>query len=57
MPVILPKEAEAPWLNQDTNAAVLKDLLVPYSGSMAAYEVSTLVNSARNDTPDVMARI
>ena len=57
MPVILPKEAEAPWLNQDTNAAVLKDLLVPYSGSMEAYEVSTLVNSARNDTPNVMARI
>ncbi len=57
MPVILPKEAEALWLDQDTDPAVLKDLLVPYPGSMETYEVSTLINSPRNDTPDVLARI
>ena len=57
MPVILPMEAEALWLSQDTDSAVLKSLLVPYAGSMEAYEVSTLVNSPRNDTPAVMERI
>lgn len=57
MPVILSKEAEALWLNQDADPAVLKDLLVPYTGSMEAYEISTLVNSPGNDTPDVMARV
>ena len=57
MPVILSKEAEALWLNQDADPAVLKDLLVPYTGRMEAYEISTLVNSPGNDTPDVMARV
>ncbi len=57
MPVILPREAEALWLNQDADPAELKELLVPYTSSMEAYEISTLVNSPRNDTPDVMARI
>lgn len=57
MPVILPQEAEALWLNQDADPAVLRELLVPYAGNMEAYEVSALVNSPRNDMPDVMARI
>ncbi len=54
MPVILPKSAEDFWLD----AAVedhrrLLDLLQPYpAAEMAAYTVSTLVNSVKNDSPE-----
>ena len=57
MPVILPREAEALWLDRDADTDALKELLVPYAGGMEAYEVSTLVNSPKNDTPEVMARL
>ena len=58
MPVILPREAEGLWLAPGpTQASVLKALLVPYpAADMEAYQVSALVNSPRNDTPDVIAR-
>ena len=58
MPVILPREAEGLWLAPgQAQSSSLKTLLVPYpAADMEAYEVSTLVNSPRNDTPDVMAR-
>ena len=54
MPVILAPEAEAMWLDPTlTDTAELRELLVPYPASeMKAYEVSTLVNSARNESPD-----
>ena len=59
MPVILPREKEELWLDPDTNdAAVLTGILTPYSDNgMDAYEVSTLVNYARNDGPEVIARV
>lgn len=54
MPVILRREAEAVWLDrtiQDTS--YLQDLLVPYpSEAMDVYDVSPVVNSARNNTPE-----
>ena len=58
MPVILPREAEFQWLNVgDTDASELRELLVPYAADeMEAYEVSTLVNSPKNEVPDVIAR-
>ena len=58
MPVILPREAESLWLDTgQSQTSVLKTLLVPYSAiDMEAYEVSALVNSPGNDTPDVIAR-
>jgi putative SOS response-associated peptidase YedK len=53
MPVILPQEAQGPWLdpaNHDIQA--LQALLVPLSsGALAAHPVSTEVNSPRNDSP------
>ena len=53
MPVILPEEAEDIWLDgsvDDTDQ--LKSLLVPYSAEgMEAYQVSTLVNSPKNNDP------
>lgn len=51
MPVILTKEAEKIWLDpQINNEKVLKSLLIPYkSNEMEFYQVSSLVNNARND--------
>ena len=59
MPVILPREMEELWLDPVTDdAAVLTGILTPYSDDgMDAYEVSTLVNYARNDGPEVIARV
>ena len=59
MPVILPREAEDVWLDVSvpSNSGELRELLVPYSAAeMEAYEVSTLVNSPKNDVAEVLAR-
>jgi putative SOS response-associated peptidase YedK len=57
MPVILPREAEAAWLDpafRDTGA--LLQLLRPYpSEALEAYPVATLVSSVRNDGPELIA--
>jgi putative SOS response-associated peptidase YedK len=54
MPVILPKEWEKVWLDPAIeDAEYLKSLLRPYpSEEMKMYEVSTIVNSPKNDVPD-----
>ena len=54
MPVILPEKAEEPWLNpKETDKSFLHSLLQPYPpDEMEAYEVSRLVNSPKNSTPD-----
>ena len=59
MPVILPREMEEFWLDKSLeDSGALGGLLVPDpGGAMEAYEVSTLVNSAANDGPEVIARI
>ena len=59
MPVILPRESEGTWLDPDTDdAVVLAHILVSSPGEdMDAYEVSTMVNYARNDGPEVIARV
>ena len=50
MPVILPRDIEALWLdNEMQDAATLVSLLAPYpSEAIETYEVSTLVTSAFN---------
>lgn len=59
MPVILPRDAEAQWLDVGlSDTGLLRELLVPYPASeMEAYGVSNLVNSPKNDVPEVIARI
>lgn len=54
MPVILKKEDEKTWLDLDQHdLKTLKNLLGAYpSENMSAYEVSTLVNSPRNNTKE-----
>lgn len=54
MPVILNHEAEQVWLDTCiSDIKELKPLLVPYpSDEMKLYEVSTMVNSPKNDTSE-----
>ena len=56
MPVILPREMEEFWLDRDVqDVAVLENALTAYpSELMQTYQVSTLVNSARNSGPQVV---
>ena len=59
MPVILPTEAEDVWLNPQTHdPVVLLPLLKPYPAEeMKVYPVSTIMNSARHDTPECVVPI
>lgn len=56
MPVILNPETEKVWLNRNINDAdILDNILQPYpSAEMEAYTVSSLVNSPKNDTPELI---
>lgn len=55
MPVILPRGAEAPWLDPALDPAEAVSLLVPYpADAMRARPASTLVNSASNDDPAIL---
>ncbi len=54
MPVILRREDESAWIDPAlTDTDELKKFLMPYPPHlMAAYKVSTMVNSAENDKPE-----
>jgi putative SOS response-associated peptidase YedK len=55
MPVILPSEAEAAWLDHATPPARLRELLAPLDpGATAMREVGTAVNDARHDAEDCL---
>jgi putative SOS response-associated peptidase YedK len=56
MPAILPEEAHAQWLDpENQKTADLQKLLVPYpSEETRAYPVRTLVNSAKNEGPELI---
>ena len=59
MPVILPFEAEEMWLDTSvTSTETLTSLPRPFpADSLEAYEVSTLVNSVKNQGSEVMERM
>ena len=55
MPVILPQTKEAAWLDPELTPQQALALLKPYAATaMQAYEVTTFVNSPRNDTPQAI---
>ena len=56
MPVILPRQMEEFWLDRDVqDAAALEDALkADPSELMQTYQISTLVNSPRNNGPQVL---
>ncbi|HWE64186.1 MAG TPA: SOS response-associated peptidase [Chloroflexota bacterium] len=57
MPVILPRDVEALWLDPEIqDASLLCPLLCPYpADQMAAYEVSRRVNSVRHNDASLLA--
>lgn len=56
MPVILERDAEREWLRADVDQAL--DLLDPYAGSdLQAYPISTRVNDASFDDPEVLVEV
>jgi putative SOS response-associated peptidase YedK len=58
MPVILAKGARDRSLDSSADTGELQSLLTPFpADQMEAYAVSTLVNSARNDTPECIAPV
>jgi putative SOS response-associated peptidase YedK len=58
MPVILPPGARDRWLDPAAGEAELRGLLVPLPAEdLEAYEVSSLVNSPRNDSPECVRPI
>ena len=58
MPVILEKEEVAAWIAPATRLEKALAMLKPCSSArMVAYPVSSLVNSARHDGPECVARV
>lgn len=59
MPVILPREHEALWLDPEVEGlGLLTDLLKPYAAElMLARPVSNLVNNVANDFPECIAPV
>jgi putative SOS response-associated peptidase YedK len=58
MPVILPPAARDRWLDPSAADGELRELCGPLpSEEMEAFEVSTLVNSPRNDSPECVRKL
>lgn len=54
MPVVFDAAEVEAWINPETPASVLKQLIAPQPwNNMRSYEISRLVNSPRNDVRDV----
>src|ERR1043165_8050737 len=58
MPVILPPESHALWLNEDSRAPDLKDLLMPFPAAvMTSHAVSRDVNDTKKDDEQLLQQI
>lgn len=58
MPLILPADEVATWLDRETPPRELEAMLRPYpAAEMKAYEVSTIVNNPRHDSPECIRPI
>lgn len=55
MPVILPPALWAGWLDADSSAPILQDMLTPFGGPLVSYKVSRHVNNVRNDDETCLA--
>jgi putative SOS response-associated peptidase YedK len=55
MPVIFNREQEMQWLDPLFDLQAINQYLLPYPGhDMEAYPISTLVNSPKNDIPEIL---
>lgn len=58
MPAILQPDIEREWLRDDLSDKDLLEILLPYpTNEVKIYEISRLVNSARNDMPEIIEPI
>ena len=59
MPVILPPDLYSDWMNPaNQDIGELKEYLLPYDpGLMKAYPVSPLVNSVKNQGPELIDEV
>ncbi len=59
MPVVLTRGAEEAWIDPEAeDVGALSELLLPYaSNQMRAHEVSTYVNSPRNNSPECIVPV
>lgn len=58
MPVILHKDQEDIWLNPNSNEGELTDCFAPFpEDEMEAYPVSNLVNSAKNQSKEIIEKL
>lgn len=51
MPVVLPPEVYAVWLDPDVDPATEQELLVPFEGGIESYAVNPVVGNVKNDVP------
>lgn len=56
--VVLPRVSEVGWLDvADDDSATLTSMLIPCpDDTLDAYEVSMMVNNARNEGPELIAK-
>lgn len=54
MPVVLPAEARAAWLDLDAETSDLTALLAPSDPELEVFAVRPLVNSVKNDGPELI---
>jgi len=57
MPAIVPVGERVTWLDQTVRTENALEILRPHEGELAAYPVSTLVNSPANDVADCIAPV
>ncbi|MFA5961531.1 MAG: SOS response-associated peptidase [Parcubacteria group bacterium] len=58
MPVILTRQEERAWLNPELKLDDAKQMLIPYPvEDMQMYQISTLINSPRNDSAAVVVPV
>jgi putative SOS response-associated peptidase YedK len=55
MPVILTPETWSLWLGRQSDPSELQGLLRPYPGDLRLYPVAPLVNSVRQQGPELIA--
>jgi putative SOS response-associated peptidase YedK len=58
MPVILPPESHALWLNEESRSPDLKELLMPFAASeMTSHAVSRDVNDTKKDDEHLLQEV
>ena len=57
MPVILRPDQIGAWLTSGKSLAASRLLMQPFGGELTATFVSTLVNSVKNQAPEVLAKV